>query len=347
MENQISQLAQQVGQSSKVPGHFPGNTEQPPKGQINVVTLRNGRELEDLPPKVIQKKVVAVEEKMVEAEKMIEEEKTEEKKEPIVIKPYKPPVPFLQRLTQAKLEKKYGKFLDILKKLQINIPFLDAISEMPSYAKFPKDMLSNKRKIEENATVSLTAKCSAILQNKLLKKLGDLGSYSIPVKLGDIEIKKALCDLGASVSLMPLSIYKKLQIGELKPTRISLQLAERSVKFPLGILEDVPFRVGKFFIPCDFIVMEMEEDAQVPIILGKPFLATVGATVDMKNGKITFEVGNEKVEYSLTSSMDSPSKEEKIYSVDALDELVEAKATDLQLDVSLQMILMGSADKED
>eukprot|EP00257_Ricinus_communis_P015627 XP_015573586.1 uncharacterized protein LOC107261128 [Ricinus communis] len=119
MENQISQLAQQVGQSSKVPGHFPSNTEQPLKGQINAVTLRNGRELEDLPPKVVQKKVVAVEEEMVEAEKMIEKKKTEEKKEPIVIKPYKPPVPFPQRLAQAKLEKKYGKFLDILKKLQI------------------------------------------------------------------------------------------------------------------------------------------------------------------------------------------------------------------------------------
>ncbi|XP_048496202.1 uncharacterized protein LOC125495505 [Beta vulgaris subsp. vulgaris] len=111
---------------------------------------------------------------------------------------------------------------------------------MPSYAKFLKDMLSNKRKIEENTIVSLTAECSTILQNKLPKKLGDPGSYSIP----------------------------KLQMGEPKPTRISLQLADKTVKYPLGILEDVPLRVGKFFIPCDFVVMEMEEDAQVPIILG-------------------------------------------------------------------------------
>eukprot|EP00257_Ricinus_communis_P016231 XP_015574332.1 uncharacterized protein LOC107261208 [Ricinus communis] len=329
MENQICRLAQQVGQSSKVSGHFPNNTEQPPKSQINAVTLRTGRELEDLP------------------QKLIEKDKIEEKKEPIVIKPYKPPIPFLQRLAQAKLEKKYGKFLDILKKLQINIPFLDAISEMPSYAKFLKDMLSNKRKIEENATVSLTTECSAILQNKLPKKLGDLGSYSTPVKLGDIEIKKALCDLGASVSLMPLSICKKLQMGELKPTRISLQLADRSGKFPLGILKDVPLRVGKFFVLCDFVVMEMEEDAKVPIILGRPFLATGGATIDMKNGKITFEVGDEKVEYSLTSSIGSPSKKETIYRVDALDETVEVKTADLQLDDLLQTILVGGADEED
>ncbi|XP_048229383.1 uncharacterized protein LOC125369942 [Ricinus communis] len=209
--------------------------------------------VEDLPRKVVQKKAVAVEEEMVKDEKMIEKEKIEEKKKPAVIEPYKPPVPFPQRLAQAKLEKKYGKFLDILKKLQINIPFLDTISEMPSYAKFLKDMLSNKRKIEENA------------MNKLPKKLGDPGSYSIPTKLGDIKIKKALYDLGASVSLMPLSICKKLQMGELKPTRISLQLADRSVKFPLGILEDVPLRAGKFFILCDFVVMEMKEDKGIEV----------------------------------------------------------------------------------
>ncbi|XP_057249970.1 uncharacterized protein LOC104907333 [Beta vulgaris subsp. vulgaris] len=130
------------------------------------------------------KEVIELSEEVQGKTGLEEEAKETEKKEPIVtpIAPYKPPVPFPQRLAQAKLEKKYGKFLDILKKLHINIPFLDAISEMPSY-------------------------------NKLPKKLGDPGSYSIPVKLGDIEIKNALCDLGASVSLMPLSICKKLNMG--------------------------------------------------------------------------------------------------------------------------------------
>ncbi|XP_057246701.1 uncharacterized protein LOC130589454 [Beta vulgaris subsp. vulgaris] len=239
MENLLAQQTNFMAQQ--------GNSEQPPKAHINAVILRNGKELKDHPLKEQSKRNV---EEMVQTEKVVENEIVEEEKReptPTPIRPYTPPVPFPQRLARAKLEKKYGKFLDILKKLHINIPFLEAISEMPSYAKFLKDMLSNKRKIEENATVSLTAECSAILQNKLPKKLGDPGSYSIPVKLGDIEIKKALCDLGASVSLMPLSICKKLQLGEPKPTRISLQLADRTVKYPLGILEDVPLRVGKFF----------------------------------------------------------------------------------------------------
>ncbi|XP_021721486.1 uncharacterized protein LOC110689048 [Chenopodium quinoa] len=218
---------------------------------------------------------------------------------------------------------------------------------MPSYAKFLKDMLSKKKKLEENATVAFNAECCAILQNTLPKKLGDPGSYSIPVKLGDIEINKALCDLGASVSLTLLSICKKLQMGELKPTHMSPQLADRSVKFPLGILEDVPLHVGKFFIPCDFVVMEMEEDAHVPIIIGRPFLSTAGAIIDMKNGRITFEVGDEKMEYSLLNAMGTPSMGESIFQVDVLDDLEREKLPLIKTDDALKMVLVGNANEED
>ncbi|KAJ9146307.1 hypothetical protein P3X46_028589 [Hevea brasiliensis] len=139
---------------------------------------------------------------------------------------------------------------------------------MPSYTKFFKEILSKKRKLEDYETVALTEECSAILQNKLPPKLKDLGSFSIPCLIGNMKIDKALCDLGASVSLMPLSICQKLEVKELKPTTISLQLADRSVKYPMGILENIPIKVGKFFIPIDFFVLEMEEDVQIPIILG-------------------------------------------------------------------------------
>ncbi|XP_021727246.1 uncharacterized protein LOC110694385 [Chenopodium quinoa] len=153
MENQISQLAHQVGQSLKTPGTFPGQKEQPQKGHLNVVTLRSGKQLDDPPIKEPSKEVV---EEVGEGEKEIHNAKVEDEEKdatPKPLAPYVPKVHFPQRLAQAKLEKKYGKFLDILKKLHINIPFLDAISEMPSYAKFLKDMLSNKKKLEENATV--------------------------------------------------------------------------------------------------------------------------------------------------------------------------------------------------
>ncbi|XP_021769461.1 uncharacterized protein LOC110733680 [Chenopodium quinoa] len=306
MENQISKLANQFNQALKTLGTFLGQTEQPQRAKMNFVALRSGRQLDDPPTMEPSREV---NEEAEASEKELEDARVEEASReppPKPLAPYVPKIPFPQRLAQAKLEKKFNKFLDILKKLHINIPFLDAISEMPSYAKFLKDMLSNKRKLEENTTVALNAECSVILQNTLPKKSGDPGSYSIPVKLGDIKINRALCDLGASVSLMSLSICKKLQMGELKPTRISLQLANRSVKFPLGVLEDVPFR--------------MEEDVNVPIILGRPFLATAGAIIDMKKGKITFEVGDEKMEYSLLNVMGAPSTENTIYQISQLSQ---------------------------
>ncbi|XP_057247482.1 uncharacterized protein LOC130589875 [Beta vulgaris subsp. vulgaris] len=263
-----------------------------------VQALSHKKELQDHPLKEPSKRTVK---ETVQTEKVVENEIVEEEKKeptPTPIRPYTPPVPFPQRLARAKLEKKYGKFLDILKKLHINIPFLEAISEMPSYAKF-------------------------------LKTYSQTSGRSRKMQLFHLQ-QNALCDLGASVSLMPLSICKKLQWVNQNHTYF-LQLADRTVKYPLGILEDVPLRVGKFFIPCDFVVMEMEEDAQVPIILGRPFLATAGAIIDMKNGKITFEVGTEKMEYNLTNSMEAPSMGETIYRVDALDEAIEVKAASLHL----------------
>ncbi|KAJ9132719.1 hypothetical protein P3X46_033556 [Hevea brasiliensis] len=137
---------------------------------------------------------------------------------------------------------------------------------MPSYAKFLKEILSNKRRLEDYETVALTEECSAILQRKLPPKLKDPGSFSIP------------CHIGESCSIKALY---------LKPTHISLQLADRSIKYPEGILENVPLKVGKFYIPVDFVILDMEEDSNIPIILGRPFLATAGALIDVKGEKLT------------------------------------------------------------
>ncbi|XP_021664989.1 uncharacterized protein LOC110653585 [Hevea brasiliensis] len=194
---------------------------------------------------------------------------------------------------------------------------------MLSYAKFLKDILSKKRRLEDYETIALTEECSAILQKKLPPKLKDLGSFSIPCLIGNMNIDKALCDLGASVSLMPLSICKKHDMGELKPTTISLQLADRSVKYPVGILENIPIKVGKFFIPVDFIVLEMEEDVQIPIILGRPFLVTVGAIIEVKNGLLTLKVGEEEVEFNLFNAMKHKLELNECFKVNVIDKQVE------------------------
>ena len=130
------------------------------------------------------------------------------------------------------MDKQFEKFLEEFKKLHINIPFADALAQMPSYAKFMKEILSNKRRLDEHETVMLTEESSAILQNKLPPKLKDPGSFTIPCTIGSLYFEQSLCDLGASINLMTYSIFRELGLGEAKPTRMSLQLADRSVKHP-------------------------------------------------------------------------------------------------------------------
>ncbi|XP_058003724.1 uncharacterized protein LOC131180126 [Hevea brasiliensis] len=200
---------------------------------------------------------------------------------------------------------------------------IEALSQIPSYPKFLKDILSKKRRLEDYETVAFTEECSAILQNKLPPKLKNPGSFSIPCLIGNMNINKALCDLSTSVSLMPLSLCKKLDVGELKPTTISLQLADRSVKYPVGILENIPIKVGKFFIPIDFVVLEMEEEVHIPIILGRPFLVTARAIINVKSRLLTLKVGEEEVEFNLFNAMKHKLKPDECFKVDVIDKQVE------------------------
>ena len=128
----------------------------------------------------------------------------------------------------------------------------------------------------------MNEECSVVIRNKLPLRLKDPGSITIPYVVGKLSISRALCDLRANVTIMPLSLCRKLNIGEPKSINISLQLADRSIVYPKGILEDIPIKVGEFYVYCDIVILEMDEDSQIPIILGRPFLATVGAIIDVK-----------------------------------------------------------------
>ena len=134
----------------------------------------------------------------------------------------------------------------------------------------------------------------------------DPGSFTIPCSIGKYEFKKALCDSGASINLMPLLVMHRLSLGELIPTAITLQMANRSMARPEGVLEDVLVKVGKFIFPMDFVIMKMEEDTQVPILLGKPFLATGATLIDVQKGELTLRVGDEAVHFNLNKSLEQP-----------------------------------------
>ena len=177
------------------------------------------------------------------------------------------------------------------------------------YAKFLKELLSKKRKIAEEGIVNLTATCSAIIQQKLPVKMKYPGSFTIPCSIGKYEFKKALCDSGASINLMPLSVVQRLSLGELTPTAITLQMADRSMARPECILEDVLVKVGKFVFPVDFVVLQMEEDTQVPLLLGRPFLATGAALIGVQKGELTLRVGDEAVQFNINRSLEHPNVE--------------------------------------
>ncbi|KAL5573280.1 hypothetical protein UlMin_022877 [Ulmus minor] len=299
----IRNLEHQVGEISKLltergQGALPSNTERNPREEVKAITLRSGKELE----------------KSKEASKQaIEEDTSVSKNQPATTtikqplpKPSSNAVPFPQRLKKQNLDKQFSKFLNIFKSLHINLPFVDMLEQMPKYAKFLKDILSNKRKLEECEAIALTEETTALLQKKLPPKLKDPGSFSIPCTIGENFNTKALCDLGASINLMPLSIFRKLGLGEPTPTMVSLVMADRSIKHPRGIVEDVLIKVGKLIFPVDFIVLDMEEDKDIPIILGRPFLATGGAIIDVKGGKLTLQVEDEIVTFIVYGSMKLP-----------------------------------------
>ncbi|XP_024990639.1 uncharacterized protein LOC112524928 [Cynara cardunculus var. scolymus] len=205
-------------------------------------------------------------------------------------KPVPPYVPFPQRLRNQKEELQFKKFLDVFKALHINIPLVEAIEQMPSYVKFLKDILSMKKKLSEYETVALTEGCSALLTNKIPPKLKNPGSFTIPCSIGGKEIGKALCDLGTSINLMPLSVFNTLGIREARSTTVTLQLANKSIAYPKGKIEDVLVQVDKFIFPADFIILDFEADKDIPIILGRPFLATGRTLIDVQKGELTMRL---------------------------------------------------------
>jgi hypothetical protein len=191
----------------------------------------------------------------------------------------------------------------MFKKLEINIPFSEALEQMPIYAKFMKDIISKKHSTDTEPII-LTETCSAILQGmKIPVKKKDRGSVTIPCTIGDRKFKKALIDLGASVSLMPLSIYKKLGIGFIQDTRMILQFADRSVRRPYGIVEDVLVKIDKFVFPVDFVILEMPEDEEIPLILGRPFLETGRCMIDIEEGTMTLKVYDEELKIDVRNTM--------------------------------------------
>ncbi|KAL1362807.1 hypothetical protein AAHE18_03G107000 [Arachis hypogaea] len=210
-----------------------------------------------------------------------------------------------------------------LRTLEIKIPFAEALEQIPSYAKFMKEILSHKKDWRETEKVYLTEECSAVILKSLPEKLKDPGSFMIPCTLEGNCTKQALCDLGASINLIPASIITKLGLTEeVKPTRICLQLADGSIKYPSGVIEDMIVKVGPFAFLTDFVVLEMEEHKSATLILGRPFLATGRTLIDVQKGEVTLRVNEEEFKLNVVKAMQHPDTPNDCMSVDIIDSLI-------------------------
>lgn len=191
--------------------------------------------------------------------------------------------------------------MELFSQLQVNIPFSEALDQIPVYAKFMKDLLTGRRKPKDDENISLSENCSAILQSKLPPKLKYPGALTIPCTTWKVSVGRALCDLGASINLMPLSMMKKLERGEPKPTRMTVSLADRSISYPYGVLEDVLVKVNDLVFPTAFVILDMAEDEEMPLLLGRNFLATGRALIDVEIGELMLHFQNEQVSLHFRS----------------------------------------------
>ncbi|XP_078152627.1 uncharacterized protein LOC144547810 [Carex rostrata] len=327
--NAINQVAQQATQFSRQPSTLPPKPENNPR-DVKAVrhVLRSGMQYED-PPMPNDDYVQPQGEETRSSDEHISTMRIPPQRK--LHQLYQATLPnkqnhlkmSRQRLKNEKTDKQFAKFLELLKQLHVNLPLTEVMTQMPVYTKIFKDILSNRRKLEEVQMISLDSNGSAMVMNELPKKLDDPGKFFIPCSIGNVQFKRALCDLGASVSLMPKSVYDRLGVGELKPTRISLQLADQSVKLPLGVVENLPIQIGKFFVPIDFVVVDMDEDTHTPLLLGRPFLNTAKAVIYVHDGIITMNIGEEKLTFDIKRSMRYPSNDQSVFSVDILDSLID------------------------
>jgi len=265
-------------------------------------------------------------EKLIDVDSSLRKSKSQLLKEgdnPQVIPSYvKLPYPHLAKKKKEE-EGQFKKFMELFSQLHVNIPFSQALDQMPVYAKFMKELLTGRRRPKDDENIVLSENCSAILQKKLPPKLKDPGAFTIPCTIVKVDVGKALCDLGASINLMPLSMMKKLNCGEPKPTRMTLTLADRSISYPFGVLEDVLVKVNDLVFPATFVILDMAEDEDMPVLLGRPFLATGRALIDVERGELMLRFQDDQVSFNIFEAMKHRTENPQCYRVDVVDEIVE------------------------
>ena len=245
----------------------------------------------------------------------------------------------------------HSEIYELFKQVKLNIPLLDAIKKISSYAKFMKDLCTVKRKLGVNKEAFMTEQSTSFIRNNFPPKYKDSGSPTISIVVGNSKLGHALVDLGESVNLLPYSRYVDLGLGELEPTNINLQLADRSVKIPRGIVKDVLVQVDKLYFLVDFVVLDTQpvvnQGTQFPVILGRPFLATANAIIHCRGGLMTLSFGNMTVNLNIFNAIKGMGDEEDVCEVNMVDYVVQKYLDNVSYDDPLMSCLVSpSLDEE-
>ncbi|GJT70061.1 reverse transcriptase domain-containing protein [Tanacetum coccineum] len=331
LQNQMTNLTEMLSKfvnsntaSSLSSSSLPSNTVTNPKEDLKGITTRSGVAYQGptIPttssPKVVECRTEVTKDTIVPTNNGITEDVQPlvvlvENQNPVsepVVAPVsapmpnpKPSIPYPSRQNDEKrcenANEQKEKFYEIFKDMSFEISFMDALTLMPKFASTLKTLIRNKEKLSEMARTPLNEHCSAVILNKLPEKLGNPGRFLIPCKFLGMDEYLALADLGASINLMPFSMWKKLNLPNLTPTCMTLELADRSISQPIVIAKDVNVKVGVFQFPADFVVVDFKPDPRVPLILGRCFLKTSRALIDVYEGELTLRVDNEAITYNL------------------------------------------------
>ncbi|KAJ9188714.1 hypothetical protein P3X46_000083 [Hevea brasiliensis] len=324
IERQIGQLASSVSKlEAQGSGKLPLQTVINPKENASAILLRSGKKVDNQTPHETIKK------KKKQGAKESEVPEVEINTELKLNKVNNSVLPlFPCRLAKNKKEEQEKEILETFRKVDVNIPLLDAIKQVPKYAKFLKELCTTKHKLRNNEKISVGKNVSALIQRKLPPKCKDPGSFFIPYRIGDSKFEHAMADFGASINVMSNSVFQTLNLGPLKETSIIIQLADRSNAYPLRVVEDVLVQVGGLIFPADFYILDMEDDSALPsnsalILFGRPFLKTVKTKINVDEGTLTMEFDGETVKFNIFDAMKYPADNHSVFSIDVVDTFVQ------------------------
>ncbi|XP_068307442.1 uncharacterized protein [Pyrus communis] len=322
-------------------GKLPSSTVVNPKGGFETakaITLRSGKEVGTDPQ---TSKSSQKEDKKLLLEEEEEDKATTRVEQPL-LQPLKgsktsntgklgsnsvnlnnipPNVPFPRRFMQSKKEENKKDILETFRKVQVNIPLLDAIKQVPKYAKFLKELYTTRKRILNKEVVRVSENVSTVLQRKLPPKCKDLGSFIVPCVIGNTKFEHAMLDLGASINVMPYSIYASMNLGELKNDEVIIQLADRSNAYPKGVL----VQVNHLIFSADFYVLEMEDSTHstpLPILLRRPFMKTAHTKIYVFKGTLTMEFDGDIIDFNISEAI----RNEDALAVPLCEEVAEMMA---------------------